>query len=112
MLAAAMTLLVPLASVAAGNSPELGTLLGAIVTYAIPITLALWIPADLRSRGRTPPFELPFLLLLCWPVSLVWYCVWTRGWTGLGLAMGLAILPYVPVVFTAAIWFAWLVVAS
>jgi hypothetical protein len=73
----------------------------------LPVMTVLWVAADMRSRGKTPPFELPFLLLLCWPLSLAWYCVWTRGWPGLLLAIGLFLMTYLPhlaVFITFAVW--------
>jgi len=95
-LAVGMAVLQPVAMWGAGSHVVLMIAFAVISGHAIPIVLAMWIAADLRARGRTPCFELPFLLLLAWPVSLLWYCIWTRGWHGLLLAIGLIALSYLP----------------
>jgi hypothetical protein len=71
-----------------------------VASYALPIALVLWVTADMRAHGRTPPFDLPFLLLLVFPISLFWYCIWTRGWPGLLLAMGLFAVACLPAFVT------------
>src|SRR5688500_19952149 len=95
-LAVGMAVLQPVAALGAATHIVLAVAFAAISGYAIPIVLATWTAADLRARGRTPSFELPFLLLLAWPVSLLCYCIWTRGWHGLLLAIGLIVLSYLP----------------
>ena len=71
-------------------------LVGLFLSYALPVTVVLWIAADIVERGRTPCFDLPFLLLLAFPISLFWYCISTRGWRGLLLALGLLMLVCLP----------------
>ena len=95
-LSLAMAVLQPVAMWGAGAHVILAFAFAVISSYAIPIVLATWIAADLRARRRTPCFELPFLLLLVWPISLFWYCIWTRGWQGFFLALGLVVMGYLP----------------
>lgn len=110
--AAGMSLLLPAAMPALRLFPSLVLPFAMIVCYSVPGTICLWVAADMRSRGRTPPFELPFFILLAWPLSLMWYCIWTRGWSGMALAFGLIVLPYVSLFFAGIILSIWLLVAS
>ncbi len=98
-LALAMTVLLPVAAIGAMDSH----LLWFLAVYALPITLVLWIAADMKDHGRTPPFDMPFLLLLAFPISLFWYCISTRGWRGLALALGLLGLVYLPTMAVAVV---------
>jgi hypothetical protein len=112
-LSVGMAVLQPVAAIGAANrSFPVPILLFTIVGYALPVTMAIWVAADLRSRGHTPCFELPFLLLLAWPLSLLWYCIWTRGWRGLLLWMGLVALTFLPATLVDLARFAWMIVAS
>jgi hypothetical protein len=57
-----------------------------------------WMDADARQRRRIPCFDFTFLAAIYFPVSLFWYCVWSRGW-GWGLLLlstlfGLWLLPH------------------
>jgi hypothetical protein len=96
--AVALAILLPLAAPGAARNMAAYYVLGSIWGYALPVVLAHWVAADMRERGRTPPYELPFLLLLAWPISLFWYCTWTRGGGGLLLALGLTLLSYLPLI--------------
>jgi hypothetical protein len=106
-LAVSMTLVLPLAALGARHHLLLAGAFTAITIYALPIALAHWVAADLRGRGKAPCFELPFLLLLAWPLSLFWYCIWTRGGWGLAMAAGLVLLSYLPLFTTNLFWFVW-----
>lgn len=86
-------------------------LVGLFLGYALPVTVVLWIAADMVERGRTPCFDLPFLLLMAFPVSLFWYCISTRGWRGLLLALGLLMLVYLPPIATDVMRFAWAIMS-
>jgi len=87
-------------------------LVGLFLSYALPVTVVIWIAADMVERGQTPCFDLPFLLLLAFPISLFWYCIWSRGWRGLLLALGLLMLVYLPPTATDIVRFAWAIVTS
>jgi hypothetical protein len=111
-LSLAMAVLMPLAVPGATRHFIAYSTLGVMMMYAVPIALAHWMAADLRARGRTPPFELPFLLMIVWPLSLFWYCIWTRGPQGLLLALGLFFLAYLPYIATSVFWLAWLLLTQ
>ncbi|HEX5105004.1 MAG TPA: hypothetical protein VFV87_14390 [Pirellulaceae bacterium] len=104
-LSVGMAVLQPLAAAGGANS----LLFQFLAAYAMPITIALWVAADMKAGGHTPPLDLPFFVLLAFPLSLLWYCVWTRGGQGLLLALGLVFLSYLPYVTTAVVWVAWAV---
>src|SRR5262245_40707976 len=100
-LALAMTVLLPLAVAAGiGRTGPLADVFWSLALRAVPITLVLWVAADMREHHRTPPFDLPFLLLLAFPISLFWYCMSTRGWYGLLLALGLFAVACLPAIAT------------
>jgi hypothetical protein len=109
---AGLSLLMFPAAFAVQRWPILALPYSVLVGVIMPVMTVLWAAADMRSRGQTPPFELPFLLLLCWPISLAWYCVWTRGWNGLILALGLFVLTYVPHLATMVLFAMWMVVSK
>ena len=67
--------------------------------YAVPVALLAWIAADAKERRRTPCFDFGLFLLVLWPLSLFWYCIATRGWRGLALAVGLYLVCGVPMMF-------------
>jgi hypothetical protein len=106
--AVAVGVLAPLAAPGAAHHIASKIALGVILTYGIPILLAHWVAADMRQRGLKPPYELPFFLMLVWPISLFWYCAWTRGPEGLGLALGLVALSWLPTVITLIVIAAWM----
>jgi hypothetical protein len=62
-----------------------------LVSTGWTVMLALWVDADARRRRRVPCFEVGFLVAAFLPVSLVCYCVWSRGWRR-GLLVLLALL--------------------
>jgi hypothetical protein len=104
LLAAALAVLGPVYVVVAamrGQPPRVLPLL--IVQYALPVTILAWIAADAKERRRTPCFDYGFFLLATWPLSLFWYCISTRGWRGLGLAVGLLLLCWLPMMFMGVV---------
>jgi hypothetical protein len=60
-----------------------------LLSLAWLVVLVLWMEGDARRRGQVPCFDFGLLAALLFPVSLVWYCLWTRGWRGLLLLLGL-----------------------
>lgn len=109
---AGLSLLMLPAAFAVQRWPFLAVPYAVLTALIMPVMTLLWVAADMRSRGQAAPFELPFLLLLCWPISLAWYCVWTRGWNGLVLALGLFVLTYMPHLVTMILFAMWMVVSE
>lgn len=91
--------------------------LGALLTFVIlcridvrelrtsPVVLAtswvwsmmivVWLESDARRR-RLPCFDFGLFAYLFWPITLIWYCVWSRGWMGLLTVLGVFALFYAP----------------
>jgi hypothetical protein len=110
-LALAMTAFQVVAVIGGFNAlASLPIFVGLFLAYALPVTLVLWIAADMKDRGRTPCFDLPFLLLMAFPISLFWYCISTRGWYGLLLASGLFAVACLPSLATDFVRIAWAIV--
>lgn len=68
----------------------------AAVTAAV--LLVIWVDADARYRKRIPCFDLGMFAFQFFPLSLIWYCWWSRRWHGLlmlGLLLALLVIPYV-----------------
>jgi hypothetical protein len=70
-----------------------------------PLMLVMWIEADARRRRRQPCFDLGLLAAVWFPISVAWYCVWSRGW-GRGLLVLLALLGLwvMPRFLAASLW--------
>ncbi len=69
------------------------------------LMLLLWADADARRRRRVPCFDFGLLAAVFFPVSVAWYCVWSRGW-GRGLLLLLALfgLWLVPRILAVLFW--------
>jgi hypothetical protein len=73
-------------------------------SWTLALALILWIMADAQMRRQTPCYDFGFLVAVFFPVSLVWYVFWSRGWRGfllLGALLGLILLPSLA---TVAAW--------
>jgi hypothetical protein len=69
-----------------------------LTSISLTWALVVWVIADARIGRRTPCYDFGFLVAVFFPVSLVWYVLWSRGWRGfltLGALFGLVILPWV-----------------
>jgi hypothetical protein len=67
-----------------------------LMSIALGLAFILWVTVDARSRHQTPCYDFGFLVAVFFPVSLVWYVLWSRGWRGLltlGVLVGLMLLP-------------------
>ena len=73
-------------------SHDVETVLG----FAWTLLLLMWMQADARRRRCVPCFDFGFLAYATFPLSIAWYCVWSRGWRGLRLLLGLFCLFFVP----------------
>jgi hypothetical protein len=66
-------------------------------SFALALACILWIMADAQMRRQTPCYDFGFLVAVFFPISLVWYVFWSRGWSGfllLGALLGLMLLPW------------------
>jgi hypothetical protein len=67
-----------------------------LTRFCLGLAFVLWIMEDARLRHRVPCYDFGFLVAIFFPVSLVWYVFWSRGWKGfltLGGIVGLMVLP-------------------
>jgi hypothetical protein len=62
--------------------------------WGVPV--AIWMNHDALRRRRRPCFDFGLFLLYAFPLSMLWYCFWSRGWRGLLLLIGLGSLLFVP----------------
>jgi hypothetical protein len=77
-----------------------------LTSFGLSLAFILWVVADARKGRRTPCYDFGFLVAALFPVSLVWYVVWSRGrrgWLVLGGLFGLMLLPW------ASAFVAWVV---
>ena len=69
-----------------------------VLAYIWAFLTLYWIVADAGSQGRIPCFDFGFLCFVFYPISFLWYCIWSRGWRGvltLFLLAGLWVIPVV-----------------
>lgn len=90
------------AYVATGRTPS--DTVQRLIATGLALALILWITVDARVRHRTPCYDFGFLMAIFFPVSLVWYVLWSRGWKGLLTLVGLIGLWFVPWVTAMAAW--------
>jgi hypothetical protein len=68
-----------------------------LLSYTFSLYVVFWMVLDAEERSRVPFFDFGMLAMAFFPVSLVWYVLWTRGWwRGLGvlaLLFALALAP-------------------
>ena len=84
-----------------GEAPAAGEL---VLRYGWGLMLLLWMDADARKRRRLPCYDFGLLAGLLFPLSLVWYCFWSRGWRGALVLLLLAALWMIPYVLATALW--------
>lgn len=90
------------AYVAAGTAPSPGAELA--FGYGWALMLLLWVDADARQSRRLPCYDFGLLAILLFPLSLAWYCLWSRGWRGLLLLLALLGLWLLPYLTALAFW--------
>ena len=90
------------ALVAAGRPPT--ETVQQLIALGLALAFVLWMMADARVSRRTPCYDFGFLVAVFFPVSLVWYVLWTRGWKGLLILVGLIGLWFVPWLTAMAAW--------
>jgi Cobalt uptake substrate-specific transmembrane region len=71
------------------NFAQLGSL-------AFALACVLWAVADAQKRRKTPCFDFGFLVAVFFPISLIWYALWSRGVRGFLLLAALLGLMFIP----------------
>jgi hypothetical protein len=77
-----------------------------VASFWWSILLALWIVADARRRSCVPCFDFGFFCYILLPLSVPWYCLWSRGWRGLFLMAAILVLWLAPYVVAGVVWVA------
>jgi hypothetical protein len=91
--------------VAVGTDPSPGAEL--VLGYGWALMLLLWVDADARKRRQLPCYDFGLLAVVLFPVSVAWYCLWSRGWRGLLVLLALVslwLLPYVAAAVFGAVF--------
>jgi hypothetical protein len=69
-----------------------------VVQLSWALLLVFWVVVDARQGHRIPCFDFGLFCYLFLPVTLPWYCFWSRGWRGIYLILviyGLGLFPYI-----------------
>lgn len=56
----------------------------AIAGYLMASSIALWVRADARQRGRRLAYDGDSFVFLFWPIAVPVYLIWTRRWGAIG----------------------------
>jgi hypothetical protein len=75
-----------------------------LLSYLGPLAVMLWIVEDAHERRRTPCFDFGYFVFVTYPMSLVWYCISTRGWRGWLLVFAVLGIVYVPSFVATMAW--------
>jgi hypothetical protein len=67
-----------------------------VLSYVPSVFVVLWMAADAQRRRLTPCYDFGFLMLLLFPLTLLGYLLWTRGWWGIVVFIGMLALMYFP----------------
>jgi hypothetical protein len=67
-----------------------------LMSFGWFLMLVLWMDADARSRRRVPCYDFGMLAVLTFPLSVIWYCFWSRRWRGILFLLLLGGLFYAP----------------
>jgi hypothetical protein len=79
----------------AGRSPT--QTFDSVVQLSWAVLVVFWVVIDARKGHRIPCFDFGLFCYLFLPITLPWYCFWSRGWRGTFLILaiyGLGVLPY------------------
>jgi hypothetical protein len=67
-----------------------------VLGFCWGVPIVIWMDHDAVRRRCRPCFDFGLFLVYAFPLSLLWYCFWSRGWRGLFLLLGLASLLFFP----------------
>jgi hypothetical protein len=68
-----------------------------LLEYGPAFFVVLWVLADASRRRRVPCHDFGFFVLAAFPLSVIWYVLWTRRLRGLlvlGALLGLFLAPW------------------
>src|SRR5688572_25931879 len=60
-----------------------------VLSYVPGVFVMLWAMGDAQRQRCTPLFDFGLLMWLLFPLSLLGYLMWTRGWRGAVVFAGL-----------------------
>ena len=86
------------AAYAASRSPTAFSA-ATILVNILPFFIIFWVMQDARRRRCVPCFDIGFLLGVTFPLGVIWYLFWTRGWKGFALLAVFLTLFVAPWVF-------------
>ena len=75
-----------------------------IATYTIPLAIMIWVVWDAQSRRCTPCYDFGLMVYLGWMLAIPGYLVWTRGWKGIFILLGFALLFLMPWISASILW--------
>jgi hypothetical protein len=75
-----------------------------LTSFGLSLAFIVWVMADAQIRRRIPCYEFGFLVAVFFPVSLVWYVLWSRGWRAIFMLAGLFGLMLLPSLSMIAAW--------
>lgn len=102
--ALAVVLLWPLVHVLLAVPPTALEML--VVSYVPLVFVLLWMSDDAHRRRCTPCHDFGFLMWYLFPLTLLGYLLWTRGWWGLVVFVGMLAIIYVPWIIADLLAFA------
>ena len=69
-----------------------------IAGTTIPLAIMIWVVWDAGSRRCTPCYDFGLMVYLGWVLVIPGYLLWTRGWRGLRVILGLICLYFFPLI--------------
>lgn len=73
-------------------------------SFGLALAFIVWVDSDASLRRKVPCHDFGFLVAVFFPVSLVWYAFWSRGWRGFYVLAGLFGLMLLPWLSALACW--------
>ena len=75
-----------------------------ILSYGWAFLLVIWMDADARRLRRLPCYDFGLFVGIFFPLSLLWYCWWSRRWRGLLVLLLLLALWFIPQFMAGVFW--------
>ena len=89
----------------AGDPSGLPAISVVLAGYLMPASIALWVQADMHSRGRKMPYDFDSLVFALWPLVVPIYLFRSRGFRALGPIGLFLIVALAALVFEAVLVF-------